>query len=206
MAWAPLSEAPSFKQSVLAHFKTPLETRFSPTSVAPTDHITGIIALGGNPARAREAARIASLYPGAKLIVTGASEQEYAAAQSYGLGPDRYIREPDATNTFENALFSKRLATPKPGERWLLVTSAVHMPRAMGVFSALDFHVEPWPVFDGDGPGVATAVQHEILGLIAYRALGRTKEVFPTPKTSNVAAKGAAVTAQDTDVSPFGGG
>ena len=84
-------------------------------TLRPTDRITGVIALGGSPARAREAARIASLYPGAKLIVTGASEQEYAAAQSYSLGPDRLIREPQARNTFENALFSKRLAKPRPG-------------------------------------------------------------------------------------------
>ena len=51
------------------------------------------------------------------------------------------------------------------------MTSAIHMPRAMGVFSALDFQVEPWPVFDGDGPAprVAPAVQHEILGLVVYR-------------------------------------
>ena len=208
MAWGPFTGAPSLMQSVLARLKTPLETRFAPTCLRPTDQITGVIALGGNPARAREAARIASLYPGAKLIVTGASEPEYAVAQSYGLGPDRYIREPDARSTFENALFSKRLANPKPGERWILVTSAVHMPRAMGVFSALDFHVEPWPVFDSDGPapGVAPAIQHEILGLVVYRALGRTNQVFPSPMTPNDADGGGAVTAQETHVLSARGG
>jgi uncharacterized SAM-binding protein YcdF (DUF218 family) len=208
MAWGPFTGGPSLAQSVLASLKTPLETRFAPTRLRPTDQITGVIALGGSAARAREAARIASLYPGAKLIVTGAGEQEYAAVQSYGLGIDRLIREPQARNTFENALFSKRLANPRPGQRWILVTSALHMPLAMGVFLALDFQVEPWPVFDGDSPApaVAPAIQHEILGLVVYRALGRTTEVFPSPRIPNNAGGGGAVTAQETHVLTARGG
>ena len=84
----------SLKQSVLARLKRPLETRFTATSLGPTDQISGVIALGGSPARVREAARIASLYQGSKLIVTGASDEDYAAAQTYGLKPDRLVREP----------------------------------------------------------------------------------------------------------------
>ena len=38
-------------------------------------------------------------------------------------------------NTQENAEFSRALAAPKPGERWLLVTSAFHMPRSVGLVS-----------------------------------------------------------------------
>jgi uncharacterized SAM-binding protein YcdF (DUF218 family) len=208
MACWPLPEAASLTQSILARLKWPLETRFSTTSLGPTDQITGVIALGGSLARAREAARITSQYPGSKLIVTGASDQEYAAALSYGLEPDRLIREPHARNTFENALFSKHLANPRPGQRWILVTSAIHMPRAMGAFSALDFDVEPWPVFDGDGPvpSVAPAVQHEILGLVFYRALGRTKELFPSPSYPTTWMGHEAVAAQETHaLSPSGG-
>ena len=208
LACRQLPGVPSLTQSALARFKTPLETRFSATALGPTDQIAGVIALGGSPARVREAARIASLYPGSKLIVTGASERDYAEAQTFGLRPNHIIREPNARNTFENALFSKRLANPRPGQRWILVTSAIHMPRAMGVFSALDFDVEPWPIFDGDGPGpsIAPVVQHEILGLVFYRVLGRTKELFPTPSYSKTWLGGAAVTAQETHaLSPLGG-
>ena len=208
IACAPFTGGASLKQSVLARLERPLETRFTTTSLGPTDQVTGVIALGGSLARAREAARIASLYPGSKLIVTGASDQEYAAALSYGLEPDRLIREPHARNTFENALFSKHLTKPRPGQRWILVTSAIHMPRAMGVFSALDFDVEPWPVFDGDGPApsVAPAVQHEILGLVFYRALGRTKELFPSPSYPATWMANKAVAAQETRaLSPRGG-
>ena len=95
--WA-LAKSPSFAQSGLVRLKTPLEIRFSTTSLSPTDQITGVIALGGSTARVREAARIASLYPGSKLIVTGASEQEYAAARTYHLKPDLILREPHARN------------------------------------------------------------------------------------------------------------
>lgn len=208
LACRQLPGVPSLTQSSLMRLKTPLETRFSASALGPTDQIAGVIALGGSPARVREAARIASLYPGSKLIVTGASERDYAAAQTFGLQPNHIIREPYARNTFENALFSKRLANPRPGQRWILVTSAIHMPRAMGVFSALDFDVEPWPIFDGDGPGpsVAPVVQHEILGLVLYRVLGRTKELFPSPSCTKTWLGGGSVTAQETQtLSPLGG-
>ena len=49
-------------------------------------------------------------------------------------------------NTLENAEFSKALVAPKPGERWLLVTSAFHMPRSVGLFRKAGFAVEPYPV------------------------------------------------------------
>jgi uncharacterized SAM-binding protein YcdF (DUF218 family) len=208
MACGSFTGGASLKQSVLARLERPLETRFTTTSLGPTDQISGVIALGGSPARVREAARIASLYQGSKLIVTGASDEDYAAAQTYGLNSDRLVREPHARNTFENALFSKRLANPRPGQRWILVTSAIHMPRAMGVFTALDFAVEPWPIFDGDGPAasIAPAVQHEILGLAFYRVLGRTRELFPSPSYAKTWLGGGAVTAQETHaLSPLGG-
>ena len=38
------------------------------------------------------------------------------------------------------------LAAPKLGEHWLLVTSALHMPRAMGLFRKAGFAVEAYPV------------------------------------------------------------
>ena len=37
-----------------------------------------------------------------------------------------------ARHADENARFTKELVQPKPGERWLLVTSAHHMPRSIG--------------------------------------------------------------------------
>ena len=54
--------------------------------------------------------------------------------------------EDQSRNTRENAIFTRRLVDPKPGERWLLVTSAWHMPRAIGVFRKAGFEIEAFPV------------------------------------------------------------
>ena len=90
----------------------------------------------------------------------------------------------------------KRWSQPKPGERWLLVTSAWHMPRSMGVFRKAGFDVEPWPVdyrtadawdllrlFDAPADGLKrldTAVR-EWIGLVSYRVTGRSDALFPGP-------------------------
>jgi uncharacterized SAM-binding protein YcdF (DUF218 family) len=102
----------------------------------------------------------------------------------------------DARNTYENAVFSKKLAAPKPGERWLLVTSAFHMPRAIGLFRKVGFTVEPYPVdwrvgrpadvfaftqFATDGLLRTDVGVREWLGLVAYRLAGRTDALFPGP-------------------------
>ena len=51
---------------------------------------------------------------------------------------------------------AKALADPKPGQRWLLITSAWHMPRAIGLFRKAGFNVEAWPVdYRTAGPGDA---------------------------------------------------
>jgi uncharacterized SAM-binding protein YcdF (DUF218 family) len=63
-----------------------------------------------------------------------------------GISRDRAILEDRSRNTVENAVFSKAIVQPKRGERWLLVTSAYHMPRAIGVFRKAGFPIEPYPV------------------------------------------------------------
>ena len=63
-----------------------------------------------------------------------------------GLAAGRVTVEDQSRNTVENAVFSKQMAAPKPGERWLLVTSAYHVPRSMGIFRMAGFPVEAYPV------------------------------------------------------------
>jgi uncharacterized SAM-binding protein YcdF (DUF218 family) len=101
-----------------------------------------------------------------------------------------------ARNTQENAEFAKALAAPKSGERWLLVTSAYHMPRAVGLFRKAGFAVEPYPVdwrmgltaalpnfriLSVDGLGYVDTGIREWIGLLAYRIAGKTSEFFPGP-------------------------
>jgi uncharacterized SAM-binding protein YcdF (DUF218 family) len=119
----------------------------------------------------------------------------YPALESLGIARERVQLETQSRNTAENAAFTKLLVKPKLGERWLLVTSARHMPRAIGCFRKADFRVEAYPVgwWAADaldvqwGRGLADglkrldAAAYEWIGLLAYRLSGRTAELFPSP-------------------------
>jgi uncharacterized SAM-binding protein YcdF (DUF218 family) len=202
----------------------PLETRFPPWD-ASQGSPDGIVVLGGpidadlsvvhdtpviasSPDRIVAAAVMARKYPNARIVYSGGSsslisnearEADYAAQLFEGLGVARarLTLDRDARNTYENALFSKQLAAPKAGERWLLVTSAFHMPRAVGVFRKVGFAVEPYPVdwrvgrsnadilsltpYAGDGFRRTDTAAREWLGLVAYWIAGRTSALFPGP-------------------------
>src|ERR1700722_5130833 len=176
----------------------PLESRFPPwdaTRGAPD----GIVVLGGpidpdlsiahnTPVirsaadRIVAAAALARRYPNARIIFSGGSadliandarEADYAGQifESLGIGKDRLIMERRSRNTYENAVFSKALAAPKDGERWLLVTSAFHMPRAVGLFRRAGFAVEPYPVDWRVGRDAADILS---FSNIAGDGLGRT--------------------------------
>jgi uncharacterized SAM-binding protein YcdF (DUF218 family) len=132
------------------------------------------------------------------LISNEAREADFAGAIFEGLGIDksRLIMERDSRNTLENAVFSKALVVPKEGERWLLVTSASHMPRSVGLFRKAGFAVEPYPVdwrvggrsdifnFTNiaiDGLGRTDMAVREWMGLIAYRVTGKIDDLLPGP-------------------------
>lgn len=192
----------------------PLENRF-PRPPWPA-HVDGIIVLGGgenpavfaargapgfNPSEGRlvASAELARRYPNAKLIFSGGaapltlgqtSEAHVARViyQQMGMPPSRLILERRSRNTWENFVYSKAIANPKPGETWLVVTSAMHMPRAMGIAARLHWRMLPWPsdyLTTGKEKGmdwnssVAARLDtiefavHEWAGLAAYRLMGR---------------------------------
>jgi uncharacterized SAM-binding protein YcdF (DUF218 family) len=111
-----------------------------------------------------------------------------------GVPQQNAVYEDRSRNTFENALFSWNLVQPKPGETWLLVTSAMHMPRSIGVFRKVGFHVTAYPTdyrTRGDWRdwlpssdairsmrNVDTAV-HEWLGLFGYWLTGKIDALLP---------------------------
>ena len=190
----------------------PLEDRFPPWdasrgapdgivvlggSISPEISVArGTVALNGAAERLTVTADLAHRYPSARIIFTGGTAsldpnapleaplavQEF---QALGVAHDRITAEEQSRNTIENAVFSRLLADPKPGQRWLLVTSASHMPRAMGSFRQNSFPVEPWPVYDqGEGHPAYEIAEHEWLGLIAYRVLGRSSALFPAPSNT----------------------
>ena len=120
-------------------------------------HARNTVALNEAAERLTVVAELARRYPDARIIFSGGSgavifderpEAEFALRllESLGVAPGRVVAEDKSRNTVENARFSRELAQPKPGERWLLVTSAYHMPRAVGIFRKAGFPVEAYPV------------------------------------------------------------
>lgn len=207
-----------------AMLTAPLEARFHEAPRELPAAPDGIIVLGGAanaelsaernwPVLSEAAERLTTPialmreYPQARLVFSGGSaallgfpysETEVAERFWNGVGVDesRVIYEGRSRNTLENAVFTRELVQPKAGERWLLVTSAMHMPRAMGVFRKAGFPVIAFPVdyrarrdiwrleFPGGALGALTLVEsaaHEWAGLIAYRLIGKTDALFPAP-------------------------
>lgn len=170
----------------------------------------GVPVFGNGADRIVAAASLARLYPQSRIVYSGgnsnispgdaSNEADYASLifESLGISRNRLLLEKHSRNTQENAEFSKALATPKPDERWLLVTSAYHIPRSIGVFRKIGFVVEPYPVDwktrgQSDilaipdrflaGIQITDIAVKEWIGLVAYRMTGKANEVFPSPLT-----------------------
>jgi uncharacterized SAM-binding protein YcdF (DUF218 family) len=201
----------------------PLEMRF-PVPDLTGKQIDGIIVLGGtvqerqtlahgvmavNDAGERVIAMadLARRYPAARVIFTGGAgvysnapkpEAEVVQEQlgTLGLAAGRVMIESKSLNTVENAAFSKAMVQPKQGETWLLVTSAWHMPRSVGIFRNVNWEVVAYPVdfrtagwqdrtrgFSSisDGLRRSEVATREWLGLLVYRLTGKSNALFPTP-------------------------
>jgi uncharacterized SAM-binding protein YcdF (DUF218 family) len=197
----------------------PLEARFPVPSLP--ERVDGIIVLGGgvdalisrahgqtalneSGDRIVEAAVLARRHPEARLVLSGGEgtvvaygEREAAFERALlielGVGAERIVLEDRSRNTYENAVLSREVAKPIPGEAWLLVTSAAHMPRAVGCFRHAGWQVVPYPVDFRTDPtpradfaltehlGLVDFIAKEWVGLLAYRLLGRTDALLPGP-------------------------
>lgn len=210
----------------------PLESRFPPWNPAQGAP-DGIVVLGGviDPAisvahrtvaldeaaeRITATVVLARRYPKARIVVSGGNgnlianrlkEADFAVRLLVDLGVarDRITAERRSRDTAENARFTKQLVRPAPGQHWLLVTSALHMPRAVGAFRAAGFPVEPYPVdyriagrprlwrLSASWLGGITRTDigvHEWLGLVTYWLTGRIPTLFPGPESPSPPAAG----------------
>jgi uncharacterized SAM-binding protein YcdF (DUF218 family) len=160
----------------------PLEQRFKRTDITAFERLNGIIVLTGGDNRLSEAGRLARENPNLPIVVSGAKGMSDVAGLGKGVDLSRVFLEMRSGNTYENALYSAEMIKPKRSERWLLVTGASHMPRAIGAFRKAGFEVEPWPVYDQtvSGSPLTHAAFHEWLGLVAYWAFARTSALFPS--------------------------
>jgi uncharacterized SAM-binding protein YcdF (DUF218 family) len=154
----------------------PLEKQASAVAAKDLDGAAGIIVLGGaiegrsvlgdqaphlNEAGERmiDAVRLAVRYPSLPVVFTGGpdpffgrdgheSEAELARQffERFNITPPRLMLEGRSRNTRENAVETAKLLRPRAGQKWILVTSAFHMPRAKALFEAQGFEILAWPV------------------------------------------------------------
>lgn len=201
----------------------PLEDRF-PALTALPDKVDGVIMLGGavstflteargQPSVNEHAERfiafadLARRYPMAKLVFAGGGPKLRGGAyreadasrevmQWLGMDTSRVVFDRESRNTFENVVNAKALADPIPGQVWLLVTSAFHMPRAVGIFRAQGWPVVAYPVDYQTGAGEDDPAQamdfqtnldqmslaiKEWIALLANKLLGHSDTLFPSP-------------------------
>jgi uncharacterized SAM-binding protein YcdF (DUF218 family) len=161
-----------------------------------------------------EAVALMRRHPEATLIFAGGSgnlapdelrEADVARRlwRDLGVPDERMLFESESRNTYENAVNAYKLAQPKPGQVWLLVTAAGHMPRSVGVFRQVGWHVTPWPLsyhistgpdFWYDASALVRLQEFEAnlrewIGLVAYWLMGRTDQLFPAPDPSEAMAQ-----------------
>lgn len=219
---------------VSTYLMVPLEERF-PAFNDDGKTVDGIILLGGSVESSDSAARgrlvanesaervldtieLAHRYPQARILISGGGgtvfgdgvgESPIIAAyfKRIGIDPTRIIIEDKSRTTSENAIYSREIVKPAESERWLLVTSAWHMPRAVGVFEKAGFSITPYPVdfrtgvgsnnlrpfaFVSDGLRRLDVATKEWAGLIGYYLSGRTNVLFPAPQPSSAAVGSAS--------------
>jgi uncharacterized SAM-binding protein YcdF (DUF218 family) len=173
------------------------------------EHVDGILTLGGGldyRIRLVGTYALAVRYPSARIVFSGGSwalinNTSFSEAKNakqvlleLGLRPDRLTIEDQSRNTWENILFTQRLIKPRPGETWVLATSALQLPRAMEIANRLNWKFLPWPTDNRSRVsgyygyfeipenlwGFDNAIR-EWIGLLAYRANGMATELPKSP-------------------------
>jgi uncharacterized SAM-binding protein YcdF (DUF218 family) len=116
-------------------------------------------------------------------------EADWAAAlyRRLGIPADRIVLERESRNTHENAEQSARIVRERGWRSLLLVTSAMHAPRALASFQAAGLSPDLLPVDFRRGPGSfgllprasaleeSTDALRELAGRLVYRWAGYTR-------------------------------
>lgn len=116
------------------------------------------------------------------------ADQLAALLSRWGVPAAQIVAESASRNTRENAIESARVAAGRGWKRLLLVTSAAHMPRALGCFRAVGLEPDTLPVdHHAKAPGRgawlprapaldgSTWALRELAGRLVYRLAGYTR-------------------------------
>lgn len=157
---------------------------------------TGVVVLGGAVERQQAAVALLRQHPQWRLLFTGGdgswwehgpSEAKQAEAffTRMGVAAGRTLYERASRTTYENAALGAAVPGVDMTQRWRLITTASHMPRALATFQAVGWNVTPYPVdFRAGGYTSWTdyslargarrwqLVLHEIVGMVAFTAVG----------------------------------
>ena len=194
---------------------TPLESVYPSRKIEEYSESDLIVVLGGtsgavrgprleaeemNGARLQTAVRLYRAGKGKAVVVSGGpysvagevvrTEAEDMRDILIGLGVPRtaIIMEPNSRNTYENAAFTAKLLQERSENRVLLVTSALHLPRATALFRHQEVEATPVPCsfLGGSNFGLISGLKpaalnlqrtesaiKEYVGRLAYRLMGR---------------------------------
>jgi uncharacterized SAM-binding protein YcdF (DUF218 family) len=165
--------------------------------VSPRTRDTYLPPLASAAERVVEPVALLAKYPQMRALFLGgdaritdqpAPEADAAKIHFERLGVDmsRMRFESLSRNTYENAMRGRDLAGIDANAKWLLVTSAWHMPRALATFQKSGWNVSAYPVdyfapasiqwFDFNTAAGFAAWElfiRESAGLLIYRGLGR---------------------------------
>ena len=199
----------------------PLENAFARPAELPAQ-VDAIVLLGGSTSARVSTARqvveateagdrlvetlwLAQRYPTARIVLTGGSgalgvgevDAEATTMQrfllAFGISPERLVLEGASRNTDENAEYTRQLLGQSPGNV-VLVTSAFHMPRSIGLFRKVGIEAIAWPTdyrSTGEGGwridavepvsnlGTASVAMKEWIDLVVYYWTGRVAEILP---------------------------
>lgn len=125
--------------------------------------------------RLTEMVRLSRLYPQARIVYSGGSgnltssnarEADIVAKllKDLGISQKNIIFENQSRSSFENVKYSYELVHPQPGENWVLITSAFHLPRAIRIFDKQKWPVIPYPAGFIENKSLEPRVLLDVLG------------------------------------------
>ena len=167
------------------------------------------IILSEHVERITESIELMKRFPNAKIVYSGGSFTTNPEAKLTGvdvakmfytqmeIDVNKIIFEDKSLNTYENFVFSKKYINNINNEKWLLLTSAFHMKRAMSVAEKLNLNLIPYPVdyqlkkkynwyrmYIVKGRSFLRNMNHfqlaahEYIGLAAYYLTNRSSKMF----------------------------